>query len=99
MFGVFADPDEISVSPGSSVSVPVTLYTTGAMPDFHVRAVAAVPSLVPTLDKSSGNDGTELTLTVKATSQYVEQEGQNIIYLFAAIEGYATHRALIVHAK
>ena len=99
-FGAFADPGEITLAPGGTAKVTVRLYTTAAMATLAVAAYPYSPALTATLDRSHGNDGDVLTLTVKASSSWTEIDGQNVVQLSAyAADGYMTRRGLVVHAK
>jgi hypothetical protein len=99
MFGVYAVPGEITLTPGTTTKVKVQAYATGAIAPFAVQAFAADPGLTATLDKSKAADGDELTLTLTPSASWVETTGQNLVYLQAQSNGYTTKRHLIVHAK
>lgn len=99
MFGAFADPPEITLAPGTSTKVTVRLYATAAMPAFQIMPFPTSKDLSAKLDAKTGNDGDVLTLTVSASSSYVEVPGENVVELYAETNDYNTRRGLIVHAK
>jgi hypothetical protein len=98
-FGGFVDPDEITVKPGEQRTVDVLLYANGPMPAFTFTAYAASRDLTVTQDKKTGTDGDVVKVTIAAAPTYIEQRGQNLVLLFASAQGYASRRALIVHAR
>ena len=99
MFGVYADPGEVTLTPGKTTTLKVRAYATGALPPFAVAAYSSDPSLKASLDRKKASDGDELTLTLTPSADWVEAEGQNLVFLFAQVDTYNTKRHLIVHAK
>ena len=99
MFGIFADPGEITVTPGTSTTVTIRAYAAGAVPAFSVGAFASSPSLTPKISVKTANEGDVLKLTLDVSADYVEQPGANIVFLYSQGKDYLTKRHLIVHAK
>ena len=99
MFGVYAEPGEVTISAGKTTTVKVRAYATGALAPFAVSAFSSDPSLEASLDTKKAADGDELTLTLTPSADWVEVEGQNLVYLFAQVDSYNTKRHLILHAK
>jgi hypothetical protein len=99
MFGMFADGGEITLAPGKTTTVKLHAYASGSLPAFSVIAYGLDQNLTATLSAKTAGDGDELTLTVTASADYVEQPGANLIYLFAKGKDYTTKRHLIVHSK
>jgi len=99
MFGIFADPGEITVTPGKSVTVKLRAYASGPYPAFSVGVFAGDPLLSAKVSASKASNGDVLTLTVKAAAGYVEQPGANLVYLTSQGADYVTRRHLIVHAR
>jgi hypothetical protein len=98
MFGLFADPGEVTVKPGSKTTVTLRAYSAAAYPSFAVGVFAADATLTATLSAKKAVDGDVLTLTVSASPAYVEQLGTNLVFLEAQSADYTTKRHLIVHA-
>ncbi|CAN5894042.1 hypothetical protein BH11MYX4_BH11MYX4_07850 [soil metagenome] len=99
MFGLFAEPGEVTIAPGKSTTVTLRAYASGTYPAFSVGAYSADPALSVTLSAKTARDGDTLTMTVTATAAFVEQPGQNLVFLLGQGKDYATKRHLIVHAK
>ncbi len=99
MFGIFADPGEVTVTPGQSTTVTIRAYAAGAMPAFSVGAFAVSPSLTPKISVKTANEGDVLKLTLDVAADYVEEPGANIVFLYSQGEDYLTKRHLIVHAR
>lgn len=99
MFGIYAEPGELTLTPGKVTSVKVRAYATSALAPFAVAAFSSDPNLKASLDTKKAADGDELTLTLTPAADWVEVEGQNVVFLFAQVDTYNTKRHLIVHAK
>lgn len=109
MFGLFAEPGEITITPGKTVVVKIRAYASGTFPSFSVFAYASDPALTAKLSTKTAADGDELSLTLTASADFVEQPGENLVFLFAqtpqarqapqAPQDYRTKRHLIVHAR
>jgi hypothetical protein len=98
-FGAFPDTTEVTLAPGTKTTVKLHLYAAGPVPAFDVITLGAVPELTTAQDKKQGNDGDVVTVTISASTKYVEEEGSNIIRIYALSKDYASRRAVIVHAK
>lgn len=99
MFGLFADPGAVTVKPGTKTTVSLHAYSATPYPSFAVGVFAADPALTATLSAKKAADGDVVTLTLSASSAYVEQAGTNLVFLEAQSSDYTTKRHLIVHAS
>lgn len=99
MFGAFGDPGEVTIKPGTTLTTKVVAYAAADMPAFKLKAFTNNPDLKAALGASTANEGDELTLTITATGNYFENEGQNLVFLYAQSKDYLTRRAIIVHAR
>jgi hypothetical protein len=99
MFGAFAEPGEVTISPGGTAKIRVRLYSSAPMAPFKLSAYPLDPELTATLSGTSGANGGVLTLTLAASAGFVEQPGSNLVELYAFAPDYTTKGHLIVHAK
>lgn len=104
MFGIYANPAEVVVKPGTLVKVTLYAYANGPMDAWQPIVYASDPNLTAKLDKKSVKDGDTLTLTLTASKSYNEGDGANVVGLYAlagtnTVVGYQTVRPLVVHSK
>jgi hypothetical protein len=99
MFGAVPEKPSVSVKPGSSVTLSVHLYASGAFGSFQILTYPLAQGLTAKLDRKQGHDGDDATLTVTADATYTEVEGQNLVEIYAVSADYTTRRSLIVHAQ
>ena len=97
MFGVFADPGEVTITPGTQTTVTVRFYSTAPLAAFPISAVARSADLTVALSRTTGKNGDTATLTITAAAGYVEYPGANLVDLRAISSGYQTRHNLIVH--
>jgi hypothetical protein len=98
-FGVFADPPEITLAPGKSTTVKVRAWSSAPMDAFRVLPYALSPSLTAKLSAGTASNGDELTLTVTADTDWVEQPGANLVSLYVLLPDYSSRTSLIVHGR
>jgi hypothetical protein len=98
-FGVYADPGEIAIAPGETVTVKVRAWSGAPMPRFKVIAYAASDDLTAKLGGTSAENGDELTMTLTASASFAADPAANLVYLVAADGDYTTRASLIVRGK
>lgn len=98
MFGLFADPGDITIKPGGTATVTLHAYAASAYPKFAVGVYSADPAITAATDVKEAQDGDDVVLTLTATASFVEVPGQNLVYLYGQGTDYLTKRHLIVHA-
>lgn len=99
MFGIYANPTEVKLAPGTAIEVPVYAYADGPLPAFNVSAYASTPSLTVTLGTKTAAAGDTLTLKIAASSAFTGAEGENIVTLYASSNGYGVTRQLLARHK
>jgi hypothetical protein len=98
-FGLYADPGEVAIAPGETVTVKVRAWSGAPMPRFKVIAYAASGELTAKLGGTSAENGDELTMTLTASASFAADPAANLVYLVAADGDYTTRASLIVHGK
>lgn len=99
-FGVFADPNVVRIAKGTSVDVPLHVWSDGPTAPLRLGTFALDPSLKASISPGTAKNGDTVTLTLTATATQSNTLGMNLVYLYATGgDGYSTRSAIIIRPK